>query len=56
VAQHWGEPDAQMPAWRSSRGAAKAATAKARTVVKSMLILVKRWGIENWLEGSRKLG
>ena len=38
VAQHWGVPELQRPSWRSSRGAAKAATAKARTVVKSMLI------------------
>jgi hypothetical protein len=46
VAQHWGEPDAQRGAWRPSRGAAAAATAKARTVVKSILIVVMRLGMK----------
>ena len=32
VAQQRGEPDEQRPAWRSSRGAAKAAAARARMV------------------------
>lgn len=32
VAQQRGEPEEQRPAWRSSRGAAKAAAARARMV------------------------
>jgi hypothetical protein len=50
VAQHWGEPDVQRGAWRPSRGAAAAATAKARTVVKSILIVVVRLGIKDLIE------
>jgi hypothetical protein len=46
VAQHWGEPDEQRGAWRPSRGAAAAATAKARTVVKSILIVMMGLGIK----------
>jgi hypothetical protein len=40
----------QRGAWRPSRGAAAAATAKARTVVKSILIVVVRLGIKDLIE------
>lgn len=55
VAQQTGVPEEQRPVWRSSRGAAMAATAKARTAVKSMLMvgwfLVEEEGlIVDWLK------
>lgn len=37
VAQHRGEPDEQRPAWRSSRGAAKAAAMSERMAKYCML-------------------
>jgi hypothetical protein len=40
VAQQRGEPDEQRPAWRSSRGAAKAAAARARMVKYCILMFV----------------
>ena len=44
VAQQTGVPEAQSPAWRSSRGAAKAAVAaKARTAVMVNCILKVGW-------------
>lgn len=39
VAQQRGEPEEQRPAWRSSRGAAKAAVARARMVRYCMLTI-----------------
>lgn len=53
VAQQRGEPDEQRPAWRSSRGAAKAAATSARMVKYCMLTDVWRCRIscrvKNWL-------
>lgn len=51
VAQQRGEPEEQRPAWRSSRGAARAAAARARTVKYCMLMICSRWKIEtsDWL-------
>jgi hypothetical protein len=40
VAQQRGEPDEQRPAWRSSRGAAKAAAARARIAKYCILMVV----------------
>jgi hypothetical protein len=55
VAQQRGEPEEQRPAWRSSRGAAKAAAARAR-IVKYCMVIVVVWVVFEMGELERLIG